>query len=89
MIATTIKHFLNKTFCIVGSNSQYKIDDFVHVLLDAVEHEDFTNNTCVRVGGPTGETVFSRLKNVDFFAITSAFHSCLEKILLQTPQQRF
>jgi putative transposase len=76
-----LKNFLKDIFCVVGSNSPYQINDFVHVLLDAVEHIDFTNNTCVRVGGPTGETVFSRLKDTDFEEIKSAFYSVLESLL--------
>jgi putative transposase len=38
--------------------------DFVRLLVDAVEHQDFVNNTSVRLGGPTGETLFHRLENV-------------------------
>lgn len=75
-----IKKFLNKIFSVVGKNSPYKLDDFVRVLLDAVEHNDFTNNTCVRVGGPTGETVFSRLKDASFDKIKTAFYVILDKI---------
>ena len=80
MMLKLVKHFLNKTFCIVGRNSPYIIDDFVHILLDATEHEDFINNTGIRVGGPTGETVFSRLKNADFDKIKTAFSDCLKSI---------
>ena len=47
-----IKKFLKNIFCVVGRNSPYQLNDFVHVLMDAVEHTDFTNNTCVRIGGP-------------------------------------
>jgi len=75
-----IKKFLSNIFCVVGRNSPYQINDFVNVLLDAIEHTDFTNNTCVRIGGPTGETVFSRLKNVDFNKIKNAFFNFLERI---------
>jgi len=75
-----VKVFLNKAFCVVGRNSPYQVTDFMHVLLDAVEHVDFTNNTCNRVGGPTGETVFSRVKNADFGKIKSAFLDVLKRI---------
>jgi putative transposase len=75
-----VKSFLNKVFCVVGHNSPYQVTDFMHVLLDAVEHTDFTNNTCVRVGGPTGETVFSRVKNADFSKIKTAFFDVLERV---------
>jgi hypothetical protein len=75
-----LKNLLEHIFCDVGSNSPYKLNDFVHVLLDAVEHTDFTNNTCVRVGGPTGETVFSRLNGADFDRIKRAFYRVLEKV---------
>lgn len=75
-----IKKFLKQIFCVVGRNSPYTNDDFMHVLLDAIEHNDFTNNTCVRVGGPTGETVFSRLQNADFEKIKSAFFHIVDQI---------
>lgn len=75
-----IKKFLKDIFCVVGRNSPYQLNDFVHVLMDAVEHTDFTNNTCIRVGGPTGETVFSRLKNADFEKIKTAFYDILKPV---------
>lgn len=77
-----VKNFLKQIFCGVGANSPYELSDFVNVLLDAVEHTDFTNNTCVRVGGPTGETVFSRLKNTDFEKINNAFLRVLRDIFV-------
>jgi len=75
-----IKRYLKDIFCGVGRNSPYQLNDFVHVLMDAVEHTDFTNNTCVRIGGPTGETVFSRLQKADFEKIKTAFLSILKPI---------
>lgn len=75
-----IKKFLTDIFCVVGRNSPYQLNDFVHVLMDAVEHTDYTNNTSVRVGGPTGETVFSRLKDANFEKIKVAFGTILTKI---------
>jgi len=71
------KAFLTQIFCVFGKNSPYRTYDFLRVLLDAVEHGDFTNNTCVRIGGPTGETVFSRLKDADCDKINHAFHSTM------------
>lgn len=65
----------------MGRNSPYKLEDFVTVLLDAAEHEDFTNNTCNRLEGPTGETVFSRLKEADFDKISKAFTNELTNML--------
>lgn len=47
--------------------------DFVHLLLDAVEHQDFVNNTSIRLGGPTGETVFARLKEASVETINQGF----------------
>ena len=79
-IKKEIKTFLNKVFCVVGRNSPYSIADFMHVLLDAIEHVDFMNNTCVRIKGPTGETVFSRVKNADFDKIKNAFFEFLKRI---------
>ncbi len=75
-----IKSLLKHIFCVVGRNSPYVLSDFVHVLLDAAEHQDFTNNTCIRVDGPTGETVFSRLKDADFKKIKSSFYATLRNI---------
>ncbi len=75
-----LKKYLKDIFCVVGRNSPYQLNDFVHVLMDAVEHTDFTNNTCVRIGGPTGETVFSRLQNADFKKIKTAFFQVLKLI---------
>lgn len=72
-IKKEVRNFLNKAFCVVGRNSPYQVNDFVNVLLDAVEHNDFTNNTCIRVGGPTGETVFSRLNKTKSAEIENAF----------------
>jgi len=75
-----LKKYLKDIFCVVGHNSPYQLNDFVHVLMDAVEHTDFTNNTCVRIGGPTGETVFSRLQNANFEKIKTAFFRVLKSI---------
>ena len=75
-----LKRFLKDIFCGVSSNSPYKNNDFLRVLIDAAEHEDFINNTSKRVGGPTGETVFSRLKNTDFEKIKIAFYEILKSI---------
>lgn len=80
MLTKAVKNFLKQIFCVIGSNSPYKISDFVQILLDAVEHSDFTNNTCVRVGSPTGETVFSRLKDADTNKINNSFYSILDSI---------
>jgi putative transposase len=74
------KRFLKDIFCGIGANSPYKNNDFLHVLLDAAEHEDFTNDSAIRVGGPTGETVFSRLKDADFEKIKGAFYLILKFI---------
>lgn len=75
-----LKRFLKDIFCGVSSNSPYKNNDFLQVLIDAAEHEDFINNTSKRVEGPTGETVFSRLKNADFEKIKTAFYEILKTI---------
>lgn len=81
-IEKEVKLFLNKVFCVVGHNSHYQVNDFMNVLLDAVEHTDFTNNTCIRVGGPTGETVFSRLKTASFDKIKKSFFDFLSRTSL-------
>lgn len=81
-IHKSVKSFLKQIFCGIGKNSPYRIDHFVRVLLDAADHKDFTNNTCVRVGCPTGETVFARLNGADFEKINQAFHQVLGSVLL-------
>ena len=73
-----IKNLLKHIFFVVGSNTPYKLADFLRVLLDAAEHQDFVNNTCNRLTGPTGETVFSRLQETDFEKIFSAFSLFLD-----------
>lgn len=78
-IDKALKGFLKQIFCVVGSNSPYQIGDFVHVLLDAAEHTDFINNTAIRVGGPTGETVFARFKDADFGNLRAAFSRVLRQ----------
>lgn len=75
-----LKKYIKDIFCVVGRNSPYQLNDFVHILMDAVEHTDFTNNTCVRIGGPTGETVFSRLKKADLEKIKTVFFRILRSI---------
>ncbi len=75
-----LKRFLKDIFCGVRGNSPYKNSDFVRVLLDAIEHEDFINNTCIRIGCPTGETVFSRLKDANIDKINGAFYTVLQSI---------
>jgi len=55
--------------------------DFVHLLLDAVEHRDFVNNTSLRLGGPTGETVFARLKEASIDLVSQAFGVQLASVL--------
>ena len=75
-----LKSFLKDIFCGVGANSPYKNNDFAHVLMNAAEHEDFITNSAKRVGGPTGETVFSRLKDADFEKIKTAFYLIMNTI---------
>lgn len=55
--------------------------DFVHLLLDAVEHEDFINNSSVRLGGPTGETLFARLKEASVESVNTVFSRHLVEML--------
>ena len=75
-----LKRLLKDIFCGISSNSPYKNNDFLHVLVNAAEHEDFTNNSAIRIGGPTGETVFSRLKDTDFDKIKCSFYSILTHV---------
>lgn len=69
-------------FCGVSLNSPYNNADFLHVLTDAAEHLDFINNTANRIDGPTGETVFSRLKYTNFEEIKLGFYEILTQIIL-------
>lgn len=68
-----MKTFLTNSFCGTRSNTPYSTMDFVRLLLDAVEHQDFVHNTSLRLGGPTGETLFHRLKDVDTEQLMDAF----------------
>jgi hypothetical protein len=76
-----LRSFLTDIFCGTRANTPYSTMDFVHVLLDAVEHRDFVNNTSLRLGGPTGETVFARLKEASVETITQAFCARLATML--------
>ena len=76
-----LRQFLTDIFCGVRSNTPFSTMDFVHLLLDAVEHQDFVNNTSLRLGGPTGETVFARLKEASVDTINEAFHAQLTSML--------
>jgi putative transposase len=76
-----IEKFLTDIFCGTRSNTPYSTMDFVHLLLDAVEHRDFVNNTSVRLGGPTGETVFARLKDASVETINDGFLAQLSLVL--------
>ena len=78
-INKNLKNLLKDIFFVVGSNTPYKLADFLRVLLDAAEHQDFVNNTCNRLSGPTGETVFSRLQDTNFDKIFVAFSLFLNK----------
>jgi hypothetical protein len=85
MVSTPIDHelrkFLTDSFCGTRPNTPYSTIDFVHLLLDAVEHQDFVNNTSLRLGGPTGETVFARLKEASVDSLTQAFVAQLQGML--------
>lgn len=84
-----IKTLLKDIFFVVGSNTPYKLADFLRVLLDAAEHQDFVNNTCNRLLGPTGETVFARLQEANFEKIFLAFALFLDKtFFLMKPKLR-
>lgn len=75
------KDFLRHIFCGVGANSPYNASDFLRIFINAAEHQDFTNNTCIRLGGPDSETAFSRLEAVDFEGIQQAFRGALKAYL--------
>jgi putative transposase len=76
-IDKSVKRFLTDIFFGSKPNTPYSTMDFVHLLLDAVEHQDFVNNTSMRLGGPTGETLFKRLEKVDQEQLFAAFASQL------------
>lgn len=75
-----LKRFLKDIFCGVSRNSPYKNNDFAQLLADAAEHQDFLTNSAKRVGGPTGETTFSRLKDADFEKIKKVFYLIMKTI---------
>jgi len=76
-----MKTFLKDIFCGVARNSPYKNNDkFLQILTDAATHQDFITNTSKRVGGPTGETTFSRLKDTDFEQIKTSFYLIMKLV---------
>jgi putative transposase len=78
-----LKKFLTDIFYATKPNSPYQTGDFARVLTDAADRQDFVNNTSMRLGGPTGETVFARLKGVDIPVITAALLSQVQQFMPQ------
>ena len=61
-----LRGLVKKCFRPVADNNSYEIHDFLHVLVEAAEHNDYLEGTCQRVPGAfDAETLFNRLEGVD------------------------
>jgi len=68
--------FLKYIFCVVGQNSPYELQDFLHILITATQSPDFINNTSKKTQpAPNGQTVFNRLLGCTHDKIEAAFDS--------------
>jgi len=66
--------FLKYIFCVVGANSPYELQDFLHILITATQSPDFVNNTSKKTQpAPNGQTVFNRLLGCTHDKICTAF----------------
>lgn len=82
-----LKSFLKQIFFVVGSNSPYILNEFVHILITAAMTRDFINNTTVKLQpGPNGETVFNRLHECTHEKIEMAFNSIMEALCKRAKQ---
>lgn len=73
-----LKSFLKQIFFVVGSNSPYGLDEFLHILVTAALTKDFVNNTTTKLQpAPNGETVFNRLFECTSEKIELAFNAIM------------
>lgn len=73
--------FLKYIFCVIGENSPYEIQEFLHILITAAITPDFINNTSKKTQpAPNGQTVFNRLLGCTHEKIELAFNSTMEAL---------
>ena len=73
--------FLKYIFCVIGQNSPFEINDFLHILITAALTTDFINNTTIKLQpAPKGQTVFNRLLGCSHEKIEIAFNMMMELI---------
>jgi len=73
--------FLQYIFCVVGQNSPYGLQEFLHILITAALTPDFINNTCKKTQpAPNGQTVFNRLLDCTHEKIELAFNMIMESL---------
>jgi hypothetical protein len=76
-----LKSFLKQIFFVVGSNSPYKLIEFLSILITAALTKDFVNNTTIKLQpAPNGETVFNRLFECTHEKIELAFNAIMELV---------
>lgn len=69
-------NFLKYIFFVVGQNSPYELQQFLHILITAAITPDFINNTCVKTQpAPNGQTVFNRLLGCTHNKVEEAFNN--------------
>lgn len=73
--------FLQYIFCVVGGNSPYNLNEFLHILITSALTHDFINNTTQKLQpAPNGQTVFNRLLGCSHEKIELAFNLIMESI---------
>lgn len=74
--------FLKYIFCVVGANSPYGLQEFLHILITSALTPDFINNTCVKTQpAPNGQTVFNRLLDCTHEKVEAAFNTIMHSLI--------
>lgn len=74
MCSNFLRGLVNKCFKPVASNHSYEVRDFLEVLLEAANTNDFIEGACRRVSGACdGETLFDRLEGVEYSLLLDVF----------------
>lgn len=74
--------FLKYIFCVVGANSPYELQEFLHILITAALTGDFVNNTSKKVQpAPNGQTVFNRLLGCTHENIEDVFNTMMASMI--------
>lgn len=74
MCSNFLRGLVNKCFKPVASNHSYEVRDFLGVLLEAANTNDFIEGACRCVSGACdGETLFDRLEGVEYSLLLEVF----------------